>query len=408
MKVLISAYLCAPKTGSEEEVAMSVLLAAASQHDVWMLTHRDTAAEVEEEVAAHGLSHRVTIIGLDVDPPVPNARKRSLPFRHWAYDSWQRQMQKVATELDREVGFDVVHHATIASFWTRCGLDVLDKPLVLGPVGGGVGCPTSLLTSLGVRGMFGYFLRATTRHLFTSRPAVRRSWEQASLILAQNEETAAKIPASCNVEVYPNGLSSSVLVPAADGSRTKDIIYAGRLLPWKGLNLAIKALSMVSDPEVRLCIYGEGPDRSRLEAVAARYGLQSRVVFGGLIDRDELHRKLAMAGALIHPAVHEEGGLSMTEAMILGTPVIALNRGGVVASSQRIPGAVITLVEAAGAVRTARRMAAAIDGYIATPPGVLARPALPEVTFADKILSSYEQVVRNEKAKRERANRGVA
>ena len=42
-----------------------------------------------------------------------------------------------------------MHHVTLASYWTRTGVAAVEKPLVVGPVGGGVDPPLRLFPDAG-------------------------------------------------------------------------------------------------------------------------------------------------------------------------------------------------------------------------------------------------------------------
>ena len=52
-----------------------------------------------------------------------------------------------AVDLER-INFDVVHHVTLAASWTRAGVTTVDKPVIWGPVGGGVETPLSCSRTL--------------------------------------------------------------------------------------------------------------------------------------------------------------------------------------------------------------------------------------------------------------------
>jgi hypothetical protein len=49
----------------------------------------------------------------------------------------------------------------------------------------------------------------------------------------------------------------------------------------------------------------------------------------------------------------------------------------------------------AGPTVTARRIAEAIDGFLADPPPLLSAPVRPDVSFADSLLAAYEQAARS-------------
>ncbi len=50
MKILMSALACEPGKGSELEVGFQAMLAAARQHDVWVLTNKDTLPAVARAI----------------------------------------------------------------------------------------------------------------------------------------------------------------------------------------------------------------------------------------------------------------------------------------------------------------------------------------------------------------------
>jgi glycosyltransferase involved in cell wall biosynthesis len=96
------------------------------------------------------------------------------------------------------------------------------------------------------------------------------------------------------------------------------VIAAGSLAPWKGFADLIHAIPHV--PEARLLILGEGSERSALEALVARLGLQQRVRLPGRVDNPLKYFARARVSAL---SSHVEGMPNvLVEAMMCGcTPV---------------------------------------------------------------------------------------
>ena len=64
MRVLISAYACEPNKGSEPEVGLRVVLAAARDHDVWVMTRANNVAPLKGELLRAGVAERVEVVGL--------------------------------------------------------------------------------------------------------------------------------------------------------------------------------------------------------------------------------------------------------------------------------------------------------------------------------------------------------
>jgi glycosyltransferase involved in cell wall biosynthesis len=103
--------------------------------------------------------------------------------------------------------------------------------------------------------------------------------------------------------------------------------------------------------------------------------------------------RLATAGALIHPALHEEAGLCVAEALAMGTPVVCLNWGGPPTILAEWPDVSAAAVQPANAPSTARAMAAAVDDFLADPPEVRESPLAPRTSFQGALLAAYDRAV---------------
>ena len=101
-----------------------------------------------------------------------------------------------------------------------------------------------------------------------------------------------------------------------------------RLVPRMGLDVLLRAWGML-DGERVLLIAGEGPERARLEQMAARFGIADSVRFLGKVSEDELVSVYRSADVCVVPSTSLEGfGLVVLEALGCGIPVIASDVGG--------------------------------------------------------------------------------
>jgi glycosyltransferase involved in cell wall biosynthesis len=296
----------------------------------------------------------------------------------------------VARELDASVGFDVVHHATLSSYWTRVGVASLDVPLVWGPVGGAVNAPLRLLLELGGRGVLEEVARASSRPILARLPPARRARRRARFTFAQNPETASKVSSRAEVSILPNALATKVEAISSVPRRTSEILFVGRLLPWKAPTLAVRALARLENGDASLHVCGDGPERNRIERLAVSLGVRDRVIFEGWLPRSQLLDRLARAGTLIHPSVHEEGGMCVAEALCLGTPAVCLRRGGPPEIAKDWPSDLSVCVLPTTREQTVRRMAAAIDGFLHSPPPVIHSALLPRRSYETEILHAYD------------------
>jgi alpha-1,6-mannosyltransferase len=128
----------------------------------------------------------------------------------------------------------------------------------------------------------------------------------------------------------PMGVDVAVFRPS-DVKRDREgvlIVGVGRLSFEKRWDVVLEAFARVrgarADRRVSLILYGDGPERRRLEAKAP-----PGVVFAGFErDRARLANALANADVLVHGCPYETFGLAVAEAVACGLPVVVPDRGG--------------------------------------------------------------------------------
>jgi glycosyltransferase involved in cell wall biosynthesis len=392
VRVLLSAFSCEPDHGSEREVGFRTLLAAASRHEVWLLTRAVSVPVLQRYLTGHHLAARIHLEAVPQDFDEDGFGRTKF---HWYYDRWQRSAAERAVALNHHVDFDVVHHVSLATVWTRAGVATVPRPLVWGPVGGGVEPPLRLLPELGWRGALDDLTRIASRRLLTRLPPMRLAPNVAAMILAQNDDVVRRLHSERPVTVLPNATAVELNGVPPQGERTPDVLFVSRLLAWKGGHLAIRALRHINHREAVLRIYGEGPDGPRLKRAAHRWGIADRVQFKGWVPRHALLSEVARAGVLVHPSFHDDAPLCVAEALSLGTPVVCLDHGGPAEVVRRWSASPACLVAPTDAKTTARRLAEAIDGFLAAPPPVRTHPIPTDRSFADAVLDAYDQAARS-------------
>ena len=103
-----------------------------------------------------------------------------------------------------------------------------------------------------------------------------------------------------------------------------------RLFRLKGHDELFAALPALFQriPNARVLLVGDGPDRLRFEAMAARPPLAGRVVFAGLVPPDDVAGCLALMDVLVHLSRREGLARVLPQAMAAGIPVVASDCDG--------------------------------------------------------------------------------
>lgn len=335
LKVLVSAYACEPDVGSEPGVGWKIVREIARGHEVWVITRSNNRLLIERELArdpAPGLHFRYFDL-----PAWARWWKRGQRGVQLYYYLWQIGVYFVARRLCREVGFDVTQHATFVKYWSPSLLALLPVPFVWGPVGGGESAPRAFWRDFGLRGKAYESLRDLARWTGEHDPLVRLSARRSTLALATTEQTAARLRALGAGEVRllsQLGASKGELerlgrlgghAPDANPVR---FISIGRLLHWKGFHLGLRAFARMDLPDTEYWIVGNGPEERRLRALAEGLGVADRVEFLGNLSREEVFRRLGECAVLVHPSLHDSGGMVCLEALGSGRPVVCLDLGG--------------------------------------------------------------------------------
>ena len=274
-------------------------------------------------------NRQVHFIHPDVDPLVLGSERFGL-FSDGAAD-------EIARRCEAELGIpDVIHCNNWFTY--RCGQRLRERwgrPIV------------STVHSL--------------EHLFTPRWGVdtlafiadleRELCRSSDLVIAVSRSVAEEVRSlspDANVVVVHNGAAPwpavdpqavaavAALCPeetTANGLPTKLIVFAGRLVPQKGLRFLLHAFRQIAATrdDLRLVVAGDGMEdhTSALREFAELDPvLASTTRLVGKLDRSQLRALYARSAVAVVPSLYEPFGYAATEAMAAGVPLVASRIGG--------------------------------------------------------------------------------
>ncbi len=140
------------------------------------------------------------------------------------------------------------------------------------------------------------------------------------------------------IEVVPCGVDTALFTgrpnPRRDLSQRARLLVLGRLVPRKGVDDAIRALTMVADADL-IVVGGPAamdldldPEVLRLRQLAMRCGVGDRVRFMGRVSHDRLPALIRSCHLVIAPPLYEPFGIVPLEAMACAVPVVGTAVGG--------------------------------------------------------------------------------
>jgi glycosyltransferase involved in cell wall biosynthesis len=128
--------------------------------------------------------------------------------------------------------------------------------------------------------------------------------------------------------LLPNGIDHSEIDAAPVADRDVDVLFIGRLIPEKGVDLLVDAVSDLQAewPDVSCVLVGEGPEEDAIKTKVAVEGLSSSIEL--IPFREDYKEVLALmkaANVFALPSRREGFGITVLEALACGTPVATVN-----------------------------------------------------------------------------------
>jgi teichuronic acid biosynthesis glycosyltransferase TuaC len=176
-----------------------------------------------------------------------------------------------------------------------------------------------------VRGYAGSWCKRVARFVYRS----------ASRVICISDKVANKLvddgQLPVKTRVIYNGVDTEMFSPAPNDCSPNTILSVGNLIPIKGHELLLRALTAVlpQHPHVSCEIIGDGPERDRLTRLARSFNLTGKIRFLGHQSRKQVAEAMRGCVLFVLPSRYEGLGCVYLEAMSSGKPVIACRGQGI-------------------------------------------------------------------------------
>jgi len=264
-------------------------------------------------------------------------------YHSLSYPIYAEFNRRVYAQFRQDVSagkYDVVHALTpmIPRYPVKISKACENTPFLLGPVNGGIPYPAGF-QNVSVK-EYGYlnFLRGVGRALI---PGYKRTYQSANRVLSGSSYTLGMLkemfalPQEKLELFYENGVDQESIDAPRDFTITSEkfqILFVGRLVPYKGADMLVEAISRLR-PEmlrkIQVTIVGDGPERKKLETQVDLAQLREQIQFTGWIKQEATKNYYRAADIFCFPSVREFGGAVVLEAMAAGLPCVVIDHGGI-------------------------------------------------------------------------------
>lgn len=174
---------------------------------------------------------------------------------------------------------------------------------------------------LGVAGIVGYWVEKLAAKL-------------PDRIIAVSQHTADLLEwqlGITNSTIFVNGVNLSKITNLKPAKKPSDIIYVGRIMGFKNINLIIESIAYLRQKGMNLSctIIGKGPAKHKLQQLATKLGVAGQITWLGFLDKSEdVYAYMKAAKVLVQPSKREGFGVVVIEANASGTPALTANFAG--------------------------------------------------------------------------------
>jgi glycosyltransferase involved in cell wall biosynthesis len=127
------------------------------------------------------------------------------------------------------------------------------------------------------------------------------------------------------IRTVPLGVSLDEIYAAKTASKPSDVIFAGRLLHHKNVDMLIRAIAIArtTKPDVTCLIVGNGPEKPRLQQLVKELNVQGNVRLMNFVQNHrDLYSLMKASKVFVLPSIREGFSITVVEANAAGLPVI--------------------------------------------------------------------------------------
>ncbi|WP_298488588.1 glycosyltransferase [uncultured Maribacter sp.] len=340
-KVLLSAYACSPFRGSEWNVGWSWATGLAQKgYKVFCVINVEDQEDCEKEkkrLQLHNLTFVPIGLSYNLDKYLLNNSSKTIYLHYYL---WKKKAANSIQKLHKKECFAIAHHVSYGSFQQGSPLYKLENcKIIFGPVGGGQMALPIFKPYFGTSWRIEIIRKYVSKFHMRYNHSLKATLKKATIILTANQETTALLKTS---KFYKEGsdfyVSDSALPVRFEkntftpklAKKEFRILWVGRLLARRGLELSLKSLSYLPDSiPYRLIIVGDGEQANKIDCWITKYQLdKTKIEHLGWVAYDQMHQEYKNADILLFCPLRDTAGLQATEAMGFGLPVITLNISG--------------------------------------------------------------------------------
>ena len=380
LKILVNAYACSPKMGSEPGMGWNWIVHLAMHCQLFVITEGEFWAQIEAWMNNPKNADTAGRLHFYYNPVSESIRKMCWNQGDWRfykyYKDWQRKTADIAREICKKEEIDVLHQLNMIGFREPGYLWLVSQetgiPFVWGPIGGLKQFPLAYAEGSGMK-MRVFLSLKNFLNIWQIKhdKRVDKAFRQASLLISSIPDSYQAIKkykglesviipetgtvigdndnVNDNVNLNPNGHSATkgdaLLAKNDNGNWNKScgrfyrekltVLWVGKFDFRKRLDIAIRTTAKVKAAGVKMMlkVFGAGSHQQQQAAteIAQGLGIADNIEWMGNRPNSEVTEEMRKADMLLFTSVNEDTSTVVLEAISNRLPILCFDACGMAA-----------------------------------------------------------------------------
>lgn len=342
IKVLINAYACSPDMGSEPGMAWNWCVNLAKYCELEIITEGEFLDKIEAVLPTLHQGKNMHFHYLPIghnEAENKKIRKRCWHQGDWrfyvSYAKWQERALELAAQIVKKNNVDLIHQLNMIGF-REPGLlwKIVSVPYIWGPTNAKEAFPVAYLHGASLKSKaFIYIKNLITRFQLKTSRKVHEAANRASFVIAASSDSAISIRKYLNVEPIIINESGSevqnISINRNFHSKALDLLWVGRFIFTKQLELALRVVKSLGNNNIRLHIVGGSlEEEAPYKRLADDLGIAENCIWYEKVSHARVQELMQICHLLFFTSIAEGTPHVILEAFNNKMPVVCFDTCG--------------------------------------------------------------------------------
>lgn len=324
LNVLINAYAVSPAKGSEPGMGWNWIINISKTCNIIVITESEFKDKIEFSLKSNDFGKNIKVHYIGVSEKVRKMCWNQGDWRfYFYYRIWQKKAYKKALEIIHDEKIDLIHQLNMIGYREPGLMWKIDHiPVVWGPVGGFGKIPMAFVKTFKTKDAIHQLFKNLINKYQVYLPYISKAINNFNAIIACNSDAqkALSLFRNDNVNIINEAgtfIEQDLNSEKWDNPQLK-IIWIGRNIPSKSLDIAIEVMQLLKDFNIQLQIVGVNGESKEFP----------NIIYKPWIPHQEVQQILSESHLLLFTSLYEATGTVVLESISKGIPVLCHNTCG--------------------------------------------------------------------------------